>query len=52
MNSEMISIIEQKRNKLRNIVLKKGIFASKIEKETLEKYEELLLNLYSKLLTH
>lgn len=50
MNSEIIELIEKKRNKLRNKVLRKGIFASKLEKEILKKYDELLLEEYSKLI--
>lgn len=48
MNSEMIKLIEKKRNEIRNNILKKGIFASKKEKELLNKYENLLLDQYSK----
>lgn len=50
MNSEIIKIIENKRNKLRRIIMIKGLFASKKEKELLNKYEELLLEQYSKIL--
>lgn len=43
---KVIYPIEQKKNELRNIVLKKGAAASEEEKEILEKYENLLLEKY------
>lgn len=50
MNSAIIELIEKKRNELRNEILKKGIFSSKIEKEILKKLDELLLEKYKKIL--
>ena len=49
MSSEIITIIEEKIIKLRNRISKKGVLASKKEKELLEKYEELLLEQYKKI---
>ena len=43
---KVIYPIEQKKNKLRNSILKKGSAASEEEKELLEKYENLLLEKY------
>mgnify|MGYP004628671371 CR=1 FL=1 len=48
MNSVIIEILEEKRNKLRNEVMKKKIFSTKMEKEILKKYDELLLEQYTK----
>lgn len=48
MNNEIIKIIETKRNKLRRRIIVKGIFASKKEKEILNKYEKLLMEQYVK----
>lgn len=50
MNNEIIKLLEKKRNEIRSRVLRKGIFASKSEKELLDKYDELLLEQYSKLI--
>lgn len=49
MSSEIIKIIEEKILKLRSQISKKGKFASKTEKDLLEKYEKLLLEQYKKL---
>lgn len=48
MNSAIIQILEEKRNKLRNQIMKKKIFSTKLEREILKKYDELLLEQYSK----
>lgn len=48
MNSEIIKIVETKRNELRNTILKKGLFSTKKEKEILEKYDLLLMEQYNK----
>lgn len=50
MNSEIINIIEKKRNELRNNILRKKIFVSKTEKEILNKYDNLLMDQYNKLI--
>ena len=50
MNSAIIEIIEKKRNKIRNRILRKGVFSSKQEKEILNKLDELLLEQYKKVL--
>ncbi len=49
MNKIIIEKIEKETKKLRNKISKKGIFASKKEKELLEEYEKLLLEQYKKL---
>lgn len=48
MNSAIIEILEKKRNQLRNEIMKKKLFATKKEKEILKKYDELLLEQYTK----
>ncbi len=48
MNSAIIKILEEKRNKLRNDIMRKKIFSTKKEKEILKKYDELLLEQYTK----
>lgn len=48
MNSAIIEILEKKRNKLRNEIMKKKFFSTKKEKEMLKKYDELLLEQYAK----
>ncbi len=49
MSSEIIKILEEKTIKLRNRISKKGILASKEEKELLKKYEKQLLEQYKKI---
>lgn len=49
MNSEIIRIIESKRNELRRKIMTKGFWITKEEKRLLDKYEELLLEQFSKL---
>lgn len=49
MNDIIIKGIEEKVIKLRNRIVKKGVFASKKEKEMLKKYEALLLEQYKKI---
>lgn len=46
--SEIIRMVEKKRNALRKIVIQKGILATKEEKRCLDQYEEILLHLYEK----
>lgn len=45
----VIKPTEEARNKLRERVLKKGIFANKVEREYLEKYDDLLAHQYREL---
>ena len=49
MNKAIIEKIEKETIKLRSRISKKGIFASKLEKELLKKYEKLLIEQYKKL---
>ncbi len=49
MSSEIIKLLEEKTIKLRNQITRKGILASKQEKELLKKYELELLKQYKKL---
>ena len=48
MNSEIIKIIEEKRNILYREIKRKGILAKKYEKEILKKYDDLLIQYYKK----
>lgn len=45
----VIKPTEKIRNDLQKKIIKKGIFASRSEKESLEKYDELLMEQYIKL---
>ena len=45
----VIKPTEKIRNDLQTKIIKKGIFASRREKESLEKYDELLMEQYIKL---
>lgn len=46
--TDIICIVEQQVKKLQKQIVEKGIFATKEERKYLDKYQDLLLRLYSK----